>query len=400
MRPLDLLAIAWGAVSGQRLRAGLSLVGVAVGVAAVVVLTALGEGARRYVSGQFESLGTNLLIVIPGKNETTGAIPGVGGAPNDLTVEDAEVLLRRVPQAELVVPLAVGNETVSHGERRRQVTVIGATDGFLEARRLAVRSGTFLPATDWERASPVAVLGAELATELFEDENPLGGVVRIGEARARVIGVLEPRGTQLGVNMDDLVVVPVASAMQFFDRRSLFRVLIQVGVHTEIELAEERVLDVLAERHGEEDVTCLTQDAVAGALGGILAVLTLAVAGIAGVSLTVAGIGIMNVMLVSVSERTSEVGLLRAVGARRGQILALFLVEAVLLSSAGGLIGLAVSWLATRLVMLWYPTFPAEPPAWAVGASLLLSLIVGALFGVLPARGASRLDPVIALGGK
>ncbi|MDP6540743.1 MAG: ABC transporter permease [Planctomycetota bacterium] len=400
MRPLDLLGLAWGALAGQRLRAGLSLVGVAVGVAAVVVLTALGEGARRYVSGQFESLGTNLLIVIPGKNETTGSIPGIGGAPNDLTLEDAEALARRIPQAELVVPLAVGNETVSRGERRRQVPVIGATDGFLEARRLAMRSGSFLPEADWDRASPVAVLGSQLATELFEHENPLGGVVRVGEARARVIGILEQRGTQLGVNMDDLVIVPVASAMQFFDRRSLFRVLIQVGVHTEIALAEQRVIDILAERHGEEDVTCLTQDAVSGALGGILAVLTLAVAGIAGVSLTVAGIGIMNVMLVSVSERTPEVGLLRAMGARRRQILALFLVEAVLLSSAGGVIGLTASWLATQLVMLWYPSFPAQPPAWAIGASLALSLVVGALFGVLPARGASRLDPVIALGGK
>ena len=400
MKPADLLALAWGALAGQRLRAGLSLVGVAVGVAAVVILTALGEGARRYVGGQFESLGTNLLMVIPGKNETTGAMPGVGGAPNDLTLDDAEAIARRVPQAELVVPIALGNETVSRGERRRQVMVIGATDGFLEARRLAVQVGEFLPPADWDRSSPVAVLGSSLATELFGHENPLGGVVRVGEARVRVIGVLEPRGTQLGVDMDDLVVVPVASAMQYFDRSSLFRVLIQVGVYTEIELAEQRVLDVIRERHGEEDVTCLTQDAVAGALSGILAVLTLAVAGIAAVSLTVAGIGIMNVMLVSVSERTSEVGLLRAMGARRGQILKLFLVEAVLLSSVGGLIGLAVSWLATQLVMLWYPTFPAQPPLWAVALSLALSLTVGALFGVLPARGASRLDPVIALGGK
>lgn len=400
MNPRDALALSLGALRGHRLRSALSLLGVAIGVCAVVVLTALGEGARRYVSGQFEALGTNLLIVLPGKTETTGAIPGFGGAPNDLTLEDARALQRSVAGAELVVPIAVGNETVSHGERKRQITIIGSTSDFLTARRLGVAQGSFLPEMEWDRSAPVAVLGRDTAHELFPGESPLGKIIRVGDARTRVIGVLESRGTQLGLDMDDLVVVPVASAMRLFNRSSLFRVLVQVHTHADVDRAKQRVLEVLADRHGEEDVTCITQDSVSGGLTAILAVLTLAVAAIAAVSLSVAGIGIMNVMLVSVSERTSEVGLLRALGARRGQVLALFLVEAVALAAAGGAIGLGLSWIATRAVVLWYPNFPARAPLWAVAASLLLSLAVGVLFGVLPARRASRLDPVQALAGR
>lgn len=397
MRAADVVGMAWGALVKHRLRSALSLLGVAIGVLAVVLLTALGEGARRYVGGQFEALGTNLLIVLPGKVETSGALPGLGGAPNDLTLADARALARDVPQAELVVPIALGNETVSHAERGRQVIVVGTSADFLEARRLALAAGSFLPRLEWERSAPVVVLGSKLARELFPAESPLGGVVRVGDARVRVVGVLAPRGMQLGLDMDDLAIVPVASAMRLFDESSLFRILVQVGAHGELERARERVVALLTERHDEEDVTCITQDSVSGGLESILAVLTLVIAGIAAVSLSVAGIGIMNVMLVSVSDRTSEVGLLRALGARRGDVRALFVVEAVLLSCAGGVAGLALSWLAERLLALWFPRFPAAAPAWAIAAALATSLVVGAVFGVLPASRASRLDPVLAL---
>ncbi len=397
MRAADVVGMAWGALLKHRLRSALSLLGVAIGVLAVVVLTALGEGARRYVGGQFEALGTNLLIVLPGKVETSGALPGLGGAPNDLTLADARALQRDVAQAELVVPIALGNETVSHAERGRQVIVIGTSADFLEARRLALAAGSFLPRLEWERSDPVVVLGSKLARELFPAENPLGGVVRVGDARVRVVGVLAPRGMQLGLDMDDLAIVPVASAMRLFDESSLFRILVQVGAHGELDRARARVVALLTERHDEEDVTCITQDSVSGGLESILAVLTLVIAGIAAVSLSVAGIGIMNVMLVSVSDRASEVGLLRALGARRGDVRALFVVEAVLLSCAGGLTGLALSWVAERLLALWFPSFPAAAPAWAVAAALATSLVVGAVFGVLPASRASRLDPVLAL---
>ncbi len=217
---------------------------------------------------------------------------------------------------------------MAHGERRRQVAVVGTTREMLELRRLSLAQGRFLPPLEWDRGSPVAVLGTKLASELFPGESPLGGVVRIGEWRMRVVGVLAPRGEQLGVDMDDVVLVPVATAMKMLNRSSLFRVLLQVRSPAELERAKTKVTRLLTERHGEEDVTCITQDAVLTAFTSILGALTMALGGIAAISLAVAGVGIMNVMLVSVSERTREIGLLKALGAGRRQILALFLAEA------------------------------------------------------------------------
>lgn len=400
MTPADLGEFALAALLRHRLRTGLSLLGVAIGVAAVVALTALGEGARRYVAGQFATLGSNLLVLLPGKNETTGSFPGVAGVPNDLTLDDARALQRRLPQIRLMAPVAIGNETVSHQERRRQVMVIGSTHEFREVHDLPMGPGRFLPPGELERGGQVIVLGATLGDELFPGESPLGRVVRVGDWRMRVIGVLERRGTQLGFDMDDLAVVPVATAMRMFNRSSLFRILMTIRAHSELEGMCDRALEVLTERHGEEDVTCITQDSVVSTLSSILTALTLALGGIAAISLSVAGIGIMNLMLVSVSERTAEVGLLKAVGAGNRQILAVFLSEAVLTALAGGLLGLLLARLAIWVLVAIYPAFPAAPPLWALGAAMALSLGVGALFGVLPARRAARLDPVVALGAK
>jgi putative ABC transport system permease protein len=400
VRARDLLFFAARALRGHRLRTGLSLLGVAIGVAAVVTLTALGEGARLYVIGQFASVGTNLLIVVPGRTETTGGMPGMGGVPNDLTLEDARAVLRGVPEIEKAAPLVMGTETVAFGERRRQVALVGGTHEMLEVRRLGVASGRFLPPLEWDRSSPVAVLGQKSAAELFPGRDPVGQIVRVGDWRMRVIGVLASRGQQLGVDMDDVAIVPVATAMKMLNRRSLFRLLLQVRTHADLDRAKERVVRLIAQRHGEEDVTGITQDAVLGAFTSILGALTLALAGIASVSLAVAGVGIMNVMLVSVSERTREIGLLKALGAGRRQILLAFLAEAVLLSTAGGLLGLLVGWLAVRALVAAYPALPATPPPWAVVAAFSLSVAVGAVFGVLPARRATRLDPVAALSGR
>ena len=396
----DLLGFAARALRGHRLRTGMSLLGVAIGVAAVVTLTALGEGARLYVIGQFASVGTNLLIVVPGRTETTGGMPGMGGVPNDLTLEDARAVLRGVPEIDKAAPIVMGTETVAFGERQRQVALVGATHEMLEVRRLGVASGRFLPPLEWDRSSPVTVLGQTSARELFPGRDPVGEVVRVGDWRMRVVGVLAPRGQQLGVDMDDVAIVPVGTAMKMLNRSSLFRLLLQVRAHTDLDRARERVVRLIAERHGEEDVTGITQDAVLGAFTSILGALTLALAGIASVSLAVAGVGIMNVMLVSVSERTREIGLLKALGAGRRQILLAFLAEAVLLSTAGGLLGLLVGWLAVRALVVVYPALPATPPPWAVVAAFSLSVAVGAVFGVLPARRATRLDPVAALSGR
>jgi putative ABC transport system permease protein len=395
----DLLHFCLQALRGHRLRTALSLLGMAIGVAAVITLTALGEGARRYVIDQFANIGSNLLIVIPGKTDTTG-IPGVAAAANDLTLGDALAIERNIPEARQVAPLVIGTESVSHGARRRQVAVIGATHELLEVRRLTLSHGEFLPAEEMRRGSPVVVLGTKVARELFPGEEPVGKVVRIGGWRMRVIGILASKGVQLGADIDETATIPVATAMRMFDRRSLFRIMIEVRETANLETVNAKVVRLLTERHREEDITVLTQDAVVATFSQILGALTLALGAIAAISLSVAGIGIMNVMLVSVSERTREVGLLRAVGVRRGQVLAVFLTESALLSAAGGLLGLAAGWTAVRILVRVFPALPASPPVWAVVAALALSLAVGLLFGWLPARRAARLDPVAALAGR
>jgi putative ABC transport system permease protein len=244
------------------------------------------------------------------------------------------------------------------------------------------------------------VLGPKLARELFDGQDPVGEIVRVGGWRMRVIGVLARQGVKMGMDFDDLAMVPVSTGLQLFNRSTLFRILVQARSHTDLDRVKDAVVALLAERHGEEDISAITQDAVLSTFTDILSALTLVVAAIAAISPTVAGIGIMNVMLVSVSERTREVGLLKALGVGRRQIVWVFLTEAALISSAGGLVGLAFGWTAVRLLVRLYPVFPASPPPWAVWAALGVSLAVGVTFGLLPARRASRLDPVLALAGR
>jgi putative ABC transport system permease protein len=394
----DLFAFATRAVRGHRVRTALTVAGVAIGVAAVIVLTALGDGARRYVLGQFESLGSNLIAIVPGKTETTGVAAFVGVSTKDLTLGDAEALARGIPSIERMAPMTMASETVAHGDRARQVAVVGTTSEFLQVRRLTLGRGQFLPPGDLRRGVPVAALGATVARELFPGADPLGKIVRIGAARARVVGVLAAHGTQLGMNLDEVVMIPVARAMRLFNRRSLFRVLLDVRAHADLEVAKARVVALMKERHGEEDVTVVTQDAVMSSFGKILQALTLAVGAIAAISLAVAGIGIMNVMLVSVTERTAEIGLLRAVGVGQGQITGVFLAEAALLSLGGAVVGLVVGLAGVWLLVTLYPALPAQAPAWALGSALGLAVVIGVVFGLLPALRAAKLDPVAALG--
>jgi putative ABC transport system permease protein len=400
MGPTDLFRFSGGALRGHRLRTGLSLLGVGIGVGSVILLTGLGEGARRYVMGEFASLGTNLLIIIPGKTETTGMTPIIGGVPHDLTLGDAEAL-RRIPQVRRVAPWSLGSASARHGERSREVNVIGATSEIKEVRQLRMLSGRFLPPGDPERGQRICVLGFKLQNELFLGRNAVGEVIRIGDYRFRVIGVLAARGLSVGYDVDELVYIPVANGLKMFNRPSLFRIFVEVRSHEEMETAKREAIAVLTERHDdEEDVTILTQDALLSTFGQILTTLTVALVGIAAVSLSVAGVGIMNVMLVSVSERTREIGLLKAVGAGRGQNLFAFLVEAALISTAGGLLGLGLGYLSGRVFMGIFPSFPVHTPAWAVAWAIGVSMGVGLVFGALPARRAARLDPVAALAGR
>ena len=399
MRTSDLLGFALGAARGNRVRTVLLMLAMAIGVAAVVTLTALGDGARRYVVREFSAIGSNLVIVLPGRTETGGINPGsfVSSTPRDLTVDDAQALLR-APAVARVAPLTAGTSELSVGGRLREGMVLGATAEFIEVRQFALAQGQFLPREDWNRGSPLMVIGAKVRAELFPGGPALGQFVRVGDRRFRVIGVLAASGSGLGMNTDELAIVPVSTAQAMFNTNTLFRILVEARNRDAIEPAKRQVTEILRARHdGEEDVTVITQDAMLATFDRLLGTLTLGVAGIAAISLCVAGILVMNVMLVSVSQRRGEIGLLKALGGTRRTILAAFLVEAALLSAAGALVGYALGLLGAALIRWLYPQFPAWPPAWAVLAGLGTALLTGLLFGVLPARSAARLDPVVAL---
>ncbi|MFM2057304.1 MAG: hypothetical protein RLY71_1689 [Pseudomonadota bacterium] len=399
MHPLDILRYARDAATGSPLRTLLMTLAMAIGVTAVVVLTALGDGARRYVVDQFSSLGTNLVIVLPGRSQTGGFSPAnaVSTTPRDLTVDDAAAL-QRAPAVQRVAPLAVGLSEISSSGRLREVTVVGTTRSYLAVRGMQVGQGRFLPEEDWTRGSAVIVLGAKLRSELFGPQPALGQQVRLGGRRLRVIGVLAPSGQSLGMNTDELAIVPVALAQSLFNSHTLFRVLVEARSRDAIPAAKAQAAALIKQRHdGEEDVTVITQDAILATFDRLLVALTAGVAGIAAISLAVAGILVMNVMLVAVAQRTGEIGLLKALGAPARTIRWVFLTEAALLSLAGAVLGYALGQGGAFVIRQLYPTFPAWPPTWAVLAALGTALGTGILFGVLPARRAAQLEPVAAL---
>lgn len=399
MSPRDTLAFAARAAAGTPMRTALMVLAMAIGVAAVVILTALGDGARRYVVGEFSALGSNLVVVLPGRTETGGIGAGslVTTTPRDLTVEDAQSLLR-APFVRRIAPLSVGNSEISVGGRLREVIVVGTSADFADIRRYEVSQGRFLPQEDLRRGSTVAVIGDTIRRELFGNEPAVGRLVRIGDRRFRVVGVLTPSSSGLGVNADEAVIIPVATAQSMFNTNTLFRILVEARSRAVIAETKTQVLAILKARHdGEEDVTLISQDAVLGTFDRILTALTLGVAGIAAISLAVAGILVMNVMLVAVTQRTSEIGLLKALGASGNAIRGAFLTEAGLLSLAGAMAGLALGHAGAWLLRTLYPALPAWPPDWAVLAGVGTALVTGILFGVMPARRAARMDPVQAL---
>ena len=399
MRGTDLIRFAQRAATGNPLRASLLVLAMAIGVAAVVVLTALGDGARRYVMNEFSALGSNLVIVLPGRSQTGGFNPGgaITNTPRDLTVDDAQALLRASAVVR-VAPLAVVTSEISAGGKLREVMVAGTTAQYTQLRHMAMAQGRFLAEGDWRRGAAEAVIGAKVREEMFGNTSALGQLVRIGDRRVRIVGVLAASGQGLGMNTDELVFVPVALAQAMFNSNTLFRILIESSGRDAIALAKVQVADILKLRHdGEQDVTVITQDAVLATFDRLLGSLTLGVAGIAAISLAVAGILVMNVMLVSVTQRTAEIGLLKALGATGGVIRLVFLAEASMLSLAGALLGFVLGHAGAALVRQLYPTFPAYPPDWAVLAGLATALVTGVLFGVLPVRRAARLDPVQAL---
>lgn len=399
MRPGDVARQALTALYGQRLRTGLIILAIGIGVTAMNVLTALADGARRYIVREFETLGTNLIMVLPGRTETTGGAPPLlGETPRDLTLDDAEAL-RRSRHVRAVAPLTIGSAPVSAGGLERDADIFGATAALKPVRRLTLAQGVFF--ADDDRAPTVCVIGKTVRDQLFAGGPALGQWLRINDRRFRVIGVLASEGESIGVDFDETVIVPIRQAQALFNTRSLFRILVETASKAAIADALTDIAAVIKSRHeGEDDVTLITQDSVAATFDRILSALTLAVAVIAGISLIVAGVLVMNVMFVSVSQRTPEIGLLKALGATRRQLRLLFLAEAGLLSLTGALLGLALSGLVIGGIRWFYPIFPVGLPGWTLASSITASLTTGLAFGLLPAAKAANLNPVTALARK
>ena len=391
----DSLTLAIRAISSQRLRSFLTLLGIAVGIAAVILLTSIGEGIHRYVLVEFTQFGTNVVGIHPGRTKTGGTV-GLPSSARPLTLEDVEAM-KRLPNVVAVTPSVFGNAEVNGNGRVRRVSVYGVGTGLLVVFRAKVRSGQFLPEEEAAAARAQVVLGPKLKNELFGAENALGAKVRIGGLQFRVIGVMEAKGQFLGIDLDDTAYVPAARAMELFNREGLNEISISIAEGVPAAGVVANIKDVMKARHGREDVTIISQEEMLATLGGILDVLTMAVGALGGISLLVGGVGIVTIMTIAVTERTNEIGLLVALGARRQTILGIFLGEAVALAAIGGLVGLILGMGLAQLIGFFVPALPVHTPLSFVLLAEALASVIGLAAGVLTARRAARLDPVEAL---
>lgn len=395
----EIVSFSSRSLRGFRVRTALLLLAMSIGVASIILLTSLGEAARRYIISEFTELGTHLLVVLPGRSETIGKGPAAfaGRAARDLTLDDA-LALYRSPAVRHVAPLLLGIAPASWGGRERDVNVLGSTPELLDVRQLSVAQGQFLPQGDPARGRAVCVLGHAVKQELFGHRNALGEWVRLGDRRFRVIGVLAEKGHSVGIDFTEVAIIPVASAQTLFNTASLLRILVEIKSREQAKRAEDDIIDIITTRHdGEDDITVIAQDAVLATFDRIFRALTLTVSGIAAISLGVAGILIMNVMLVSVYQRTPEIGLLKALGARNSQVRWLFLTESTLLSLAGAGLGILVALAVALPVRQFFPDFPMHISVWAYVGATAVALATGLVFGVAPAHRAANLDPVHAL---
>jgi putative ABC transport system permease protein len=392
----DAIRLAARAVTAQRLRSFLTLLGIAVGIASVILLTSIGEGIHRYVLGEFTQFGTNVVTVAPGKTKTGGAPSGLPSSARPLTLEDAQSLAR-LPNVVAVTPNVRGNAEVQGNGRTRRTLISGVNADSATVFRLTARSGQYLPDDDAGSARAFVVLGAKLKEELFGPDNALGQRIRIGGLQFRVIGIMEAKGQFLGIDLDDTAFIPAARAQELFNREGVDEINVAVAEGAPSAAVASQIRRHLIERHGREDFTIVTQEEMLKTLSNILNVLTMAVGALGGISLLVGGVGIVTIMTIAVTERTSEIGLLVALGARRRTILGLFLGEAIALSAIGGALGLLLGFGLAQLIHLLVPALPVHTPISFVLLAEGIAIAIGLAAGVLPARRAAGLDPVEAL---
>ncbi|HEX6755533.1 MAG TPA: ABC transporter permease [Mycobacteriales bacterium] len=393
MRLGEAWRVAVTALRANRLRSALTMLGVVIGVSAVVMLVAIGTGAKTYVEAQVQGLGSNLLLVVPGEIS-------FGSAPTSsrLTLSDVDSVARVVGDRQRVAATVTSGETLRAGDAELFATVQGVTETVPEVFVRPVARGGFLRRSDVDTRRRVVVLGASAADRLFGDRDAVGRQVTIAGVRFRVIGVLQRTGTSsfAGADPDLTVYIPITSAQRLLGTSRVDGLAVKAPSRDGIDELGRRIVAELTGRYPGEKFSAVTQEQILGVVGRILSLLTLVLAAIAGISLLVGGVGITNIMLVSVRERTREIGLRKAVGARQRDVLVQFLIEAVLLTTVGGVIGIAVG-VAAALVVNRLSPLPAEVAWWSILLAFGVSVAVGVFFGVAPARRAGRLDPVVAL---
>ncbi len=392
----DFIQLSLSSIIANRLRSGLTMLGIAVGIASVVLLTSIGEGIHKFVLDEFTQFGTTLIAINPGKATTLGTPVGIMGTVRPLSIDDAEAL-RRVPRTHALVAGVWGNAEVKVGNRHRRTMVVGTGPAMPEAFSMQIRLGQFLPEDNPRSPRAFAVLGAKLHHELFGSDNPLGRYIRIGGDRYRVVGVMASKGQVLGMDLDDSVYVPTARSLDLFNRDGLMEVDLLYDEGANVDEVVAGIKRVLINRHGREDFTITTQQQMMDVLGKVLNVLTFAVGALGSISLVVGGIGIFTIMIIAISERTGEIGLLRALGAEQGQIMGLFLGEAAVLAGLGGIAGLLLGIGGAQLLTFALPALPVHTPWIYVVIAEALAILIGLIAGVVPARRAAQLDPVEAL---
>jgi putative ABC transport system permease protein len=382
--------------ASHRLRSGLTALGIAIGVTAVVLLTSIGAGLRDYMLTQFTQFGTNIIAINAGKAKTFGMPAGVLNSSRPLSLDDAQAL-KRLPYVRSTLPTVQGTASVEGGGRERKTVVSGTGDELPQALSFRVALGEFLPPDNVKAPRAFAVLGSKLRSELFGAKNPLGERIRVGGQRYTVIGVMESKGTMFGFDLDDAVYIPVAKGLELFNREGLFEIDVMYEEGAPVEEVVNAINRVLIARHGGEDFTITTQQQMLEVLGSVLNVVTFAVGALGGISLLVGGVGIFTIMTIAVRERTAEIGLLQAIGARRRQIRDVFLGESLLLAGIGGVSGILLGLACIAVLGVALPALPVSP-AWAyMVLAVMVSLLIGLVAGVMPAIRAARLDPVESL---
>jgi putative ABC transport system permease protein len=395
MRWQDWLRLVSSSLRFNPLKSLLTSLGIAIGITAVVLLTSLGEGVRSYVMDNFSQFGTRIIAVTPGKDDTSG-MGGILSSVRFLSLADAHSL-ERLPHAEYVVANVQSSGAIKYGAYRRNTEILGTTASFIEAWDFPLASGQFLPAVRGQVSPAHAVLGHKVKQELFQSHNPLGKFIHIAGQRYRVVGVMKEKGSMLGFDLDDMVYIPADRGLTLFNREGLMEIDIVFSAQTNSTAMSQRIYNKLLARHGQEDFTLITQDEMLASLDSILSILTLGVAALGSISLLVGGVGIFTIMTTNIRQRSAEIGLLRALGTSRRQLLSLFLGEAILLSFIGGILGMLVAMLVLAMMAYFVPAFPISPNPFYLLLALFMSAAIGLLSGIRPAWAASKISPVYAL---